>query len=176
MDAQILLYINSLSTPWLDSVMLTVTHFGDVATVLLVTFFVASILYRFEKYQQLLFLVTSIAGALVVNSGLKLLFARQRPDLWELLTHESTFSFPSGHAALSSALALSIIILVWKTRWRWLATGVGAVYVIAIGFSRMYLGVHYPSDVLAGWFVSAICVYGAYKLTSYIYSQRNSNS
>ena len=58
----------------------------------------------------------------------------------------------------SSALALALIILCWRTRWRWLALIGGAIYMIIIGLSRIYLGVHYPSDILAGWCVSLVWV------------------
>jgi undecaprenyl-diphosphatase len=126
---------------------------------------VAAVLYRMQRWQSLAFVALSVSGALVINTALKLVFIRQRPELWELLTHESTYSFPSGHAAMSSALALTIIVLVWNSRWRGPVVGIGALYVLAIGFSRLYLGVHYPTDVLAGWIVSAIWVFIAYKIT-----------
>lgn len=158
MDAQVLLYINSFSTPWLDQLMLGITTAGNVLTVLLLTAAVAAVLYRMQRWQALLFVALSVLGALAINSGLKLLFARQRPELWDLLTRESTYSFPSGHAAMTCTLAAVLVVLVWDTKWRWPVVAVGLLYVIAVGFSRMYLGVHYPTDVSAGWLVAIMWV------------------
>ena len=59
---------------------------------------------------------------------------------------------------LSSALAFSLVVVMWHTRWRWIVTSLAAAYVVSIGFTRLYLGVHYPTDVVAGWCVSAAWV------------------
>ena len=99
-----------------------------------------------------------VGGAALLNMVLKLIFERPRPDLWEQLIIETSFSFPSGHAMASSALAFSVIAIAWNTRFRWYAVGVGVLFMLVIGFSRLYLGVHYPTDVLAGWFVSGAWV------------------
>jgi membrane-associated phospholipid phosphatase len=66
------------------------------------------------------------------------------------------FSFPSAHAAASLTFAAVVVAIAWPTRWRRLAVAVGATFVFAVGLSRVYLGVHYPSDVLAGWCVASV--------------------
>jgi membrane-associated phospholipid phosphatase len=63
-------------------------------------------------------------------------------------------SFPSGHGTAAAALAASLVVLLWSTRWRWLAVGAGVLFAVAVGLSRVYLGVHYPSDILASWSIA----------------------
>jgi membrane-associated phospholipid phosphatase len=79
--------------------------------------------------------------------------------LWQQIVIEKGYSFPSGHAMISCALAITIMILCWPTRWRRLAIIGGTIYFILVGISRLYLGVHYPSDVLGGWCVSIAWLY-----------------
>ena len=98
-----------------------------------------------------LFAGVSIIGSAWLNLGAKQLFARQRPTLWESIAPESSFSFPSGHAMGSMTLACVVVLLAWRTRWRWPLLAMASVFVALVGLSRIYLGVHYPSDILAGW-------------------------
>ncbi len=63
-------------------------------------------------------------------------------------------SFPSGHATSSAALVASLLVLAWPASYRWRAVAVGALFLVGVGLSRMYFGVHYPSDILGGWCVS----------------------
>src|SRR3990167_6860759 len=94
------------------------------------------------------------ASAGLLNFGLKLLFGRSRPELWTHLVTESSYSFPSGHAMLSSALALALVSIFWGTKYRVTVAIGAALYIAMIGFTRLYLGVHYPSDIIAGWCAS----------------------
>jgi membrane-associated phospholipid phosphatase len=71
--------------------------------------------------------------------------------LWESLSHKSSYSFPSGHAMASMTFVAALVILIWGTRWCGLVLALGSAFVIAIGWTRLYLGVHFPSDILAGW-------------------------
>ncbi len=158
MDAQALLYLNSLSSPVLDVIMLSVTALGDVISVVLITACVLLVLHHLNLKKELRFVLLAVVGAIFINIILKLLFARQRPELWELLVYESTYSFPSGHALLTATLAFVLGMLTWQTRWRWTVVSIVAGYALAVGVSRMYLGVHYPSDVLAGWLVAFIWI------------------
>jgi undecaprenyl-diphosphatase len=72
---------------------------------------------------------------------------------------ETGYSFPSGHAMLSSALILSVVFIIWKTRFRWVGVIIGAILIGLIGLSRVYLGVHFPTDIVAGWSVSFVWVF-----------------
>lgn len=104
-----------------------------------------------RRYSALRFFALAVVGAGLLNMTAKLLLTRPRPALWSVLHPELSYSFPSGHAMAAAALAAAIGFLLWPTRWRWAALGVGATWALSMGWARTYLGVHYPSDVLAGW-------------------------
>ena len=92
----------------------------------------------------------------------KQLFARERPSLWESIAPEATYSFPSGHAMGSMTLAAVLILLAWRTRWRWPVALLTGAFTVLVGLSRVYLGVHYPSDILAGWAAALAWTVGIY--------------
>ena len=104
------------------------------------------------------FVLAVVGGTELVNSILKAIFIRDRPSLFDRIVLENSFSFPSGHAMMSSALAFTVIVLAWRTRFRWPVTVVAVLYFLGVSFTRLYLGVHYPTDVIAGWCVSAAWV------------------
>jgi undecaprenyl-diphosphatase len=157
-DEAALIAINGTSNGFWDAFFPAVTHLGDAVGIIAIAGSIAIVLFLRKKYKKIAMLVTGVGGAVLLNIVLKLIFERPRPDLWEQLVVETSFSFPSGHAMASSALAFSVIVIAWNTRFRWYAVGLSALFMLVIGFSRLYLGVHYPTDVLAGWFVSGVWV------------------
>lgn len=157
-DEPILLFLHAQASPLLTAFFTTVTHLGDsVVIILLIMGLAAYYTYR-KMYHKALFVTFGIGGVVVANTLLKSIFQRERPALWAHLVNETNFSFPSGHAMLSAAFATMLVILFWETKYRWLVVVLATVGTVIVGLSRLYLGVHYPSDILAGWCVSAVCV------------------
>jgi len=117
-----------------------------------------------RRMRESLFAGLAVAGSALLNLGAKPLFARDRPSLWESIAPEGNYSFPSGHAMGSMTLACVLVLLCWHTRLRWPVTFAAAVFVVLVGLSRIYLGVHYPSDILAGWAAAIAWTYASYAL------------
>ena len=157
-EVNILNHIHTLSTPVLNKVFTIITTLGSAPIVIIVIVVMCAVLLYKKRRNQALFLLVAAGGTTVINVILKLLFHRTRPSLWHHIVVENDYSFPSGHAMISCALALSVIVLCWRFRYRWLIVVVAGLYVMLVGFSRLYLGVHYPSDVIAGWLISALWI------------------
>lgn len=114
------------------------------------------------RRRDALLLLAASGGEMLVNSALKQLFARARPDLLTHLDPVSSYSYPSGHAAHSTTLYLLLALLLAPRAARPLAVGAAALLAGAIGLSRIILGVHWPSDVIGGWAVGLSCVLAAW--------------
>lgn len=115
-----------------------------------------------RRWREATFAGASLAGSALLNLATKQFFQRDRPTLWESIAPEHTFSFPSGHAMGSATLAMVVVLLCWHTRWRWLVVALAALFALTVGASRIYLGVHYPSDILGGWAAGIAWVSGVY--------------
>lgn len=152
-DSQVLLWINDYAHPILDSVIVGVTLTGNIGTVLIMSTCAIFFLKKYGEIRSIIQIIFTVGGAIMLNILLKYLFQRDRPKLWQLVIQESTYSFPSGHALITAAFATSLVFIWWKVRYRWLIVVAAALYVLLVGFSRLYLGVHYPTDVIAGWCV-----------------------
>lgn len=162
-DESVLQGIREYSTPRMDQIFATAEHTGSI---LVMPFLVAMIFaLRFlKRSENATFFAFAVGGAYGINLLTKAFFQRERPALWASLAPESNYSFPSGHAMVSMAVAVAFIELAWSTKWRWPVVILGLGSTLLIGFSRLYLGVHYPSDVLAGWSASLIWTSGLFLL------------
>lgn len=162
--------VQGWESPELTRVMKFFSWLGstDVATVIAIL--VLAILGVFLKHRKELLLFTIVvAGMPLINHLLKNIFERDRPDIHRIV-QEHGFSFPSGHSSASFAMYGVLAYLLWrhvKTGWgRGIMLALGLLFPLCIGLSRIYLGVHYPSDVIGGYLVSgaflgaAIEVYG----------------
>lgn len=157
-DHSLLTWVGQHTNGALDTACTAVTQLAEWPVVLGFAAVLVGVLYR--RHQTSLVIMTAVAllGSMAINTVLKHLFSRARPELWEHLVHESSFAFPSGHAMASMTLALVIVHVGWHSRWRLAASILAAAYVLIIGFTRLYLSVHYPSDILGGWLAAAAWV------------------
>jgi membrane-associated phospholipid phosphatase len=156
-DQPILLFLHHLATPGIDFFFVTVSKLGYQYGVLPFDALLAVWLVWKRRYRDALFFMLAVVGSLLVNLGAKNHFTRLRPDLWHTITPETTYSFPSGHAMGSATLATALVLLAWPTKWRWWVAIPAVLFALLVGTSRVYLGVHFPSDILAGW--SAACAW-----------------
>lgn len=153
-DEAALRWIGSHHSPALDDAMLEITALGT-STVVIMIVGVAGLFLSLtkHKYSALLLLVATIGGSLL-DTVLKIQFGRPRPHVFTWGTHAAMSSFPSGHAMSATIVYSTVAYLaarLQKRTWaRWATMLLAAVIIVMIGISRMYLGVHYPSDVLAG--------------------------
>ncbi|UBF25870.1 phosphatase PAP2 family protein [Kovacikia minuta CCNUW1] len=153
-DDSILLAIHQTATPELDRFVSWFTQLGVYRGVVPAVIAISIGLLYGRRWRSLAFLLTTTLGSAVINRVAKALLHRIRPSLWNSVSPELDYGFPSGHAMSSMSFVAALVILTWGTRWCWLVLLSGGLFVGAIGWSRLYLGVHFPSDVLAGWMVS----------------------
>ncbi|PJK11533.1 hypothetical protein CO608_00735 [Lysobacteraceae bacterium NML08-0793] len=161
-DLPILLWMEAHHAPALDALMLFFSAIGYQYGVVPVDVLWVMLLAWRRCWPEGWFAGLSLAGAALLNVAAKHYFARPRPTLWTSIAPEATYSFPSGHAMGSMALAAVWVLLAWRTRARWPVMALMLVFVPMVGISRIYLGVHYPSDILAGWMAAIAWVVGSY--------------
>ena len=153
-DESVIRWMGAHHSRGLDAVMLEVTALGTGTVVMMVVAVAALFLVLTQHRYSAILLLASTFGGIVLNGVLKLGFNRPRPSIFVPAVQTVSSSFPSGHA-MSAAIVYSTVAYLaarlHKRAWaRWLVMTVAAILVALISFSRMYLGVHYPSDVLAG--------------------------
>ncbi len=163
-DEPILRYVHLHATPGRDAAMTLISDIGHLSGVVPASVLIIIGLLVARRRGNALFFAVAIVGAGTLNQAAKLTFRRTRPDLWVSPSPEHTYSFPSGHSMGSMAFVAALAVLAWPTRWRWWAIILGGAFTFLVGFSRVYLGVHFPSDVVAGWCASLAWVLGVSQL------------
>ena len=159
-DKAILLWIHQFANPILDKIMLNVTRLGNPSTVVAITLVTLAILWWRRYYQEAKIFLLNCLGGAVLSYGLKLAFSKPRPQLWQLLISETSYSYPSGHA-LGSMVLYGFLAYLLGDRFPQYAKVfylIAAILIAAIGLSRLYLGVHWPTDIIAGYGVGFLWV------------------
>lgn len=144
---------------WLRTAIIDLTALGGVTILTLLTVLTAGYLLASKKTGTAIFLVLAISGGALLSKLLKFGYARPRPDVVAHLVDVHSLSFPSGHAMNSAITYLTIGALLARAEAdrtvRIFLMAVAILLTLTVGFSRVYLGVHWPSDVVGGWCVGA---------------------
>ena len=170
-DRRLLLALRNPSNPdlpwgprWLQELARDFTAMGGVGVVSLMTGVTVVYLWLERKRHAALAIAVAVVGGLMVSTLLKLGFDRARPDLVPHGSFVYTTSFPSGHSMLAAVTYLTLGAMLARVhaaiRMKVFLLSVACFLTAAIGLSRVYLGVHWPSDVLAGWTVGAAWAFG----------------
>jgi len=165
-DQTVLLALRSPADPadplgpaWLEEAARDITSLGSYAVLGIVFFAVIAYLLLMKRRAAALWVAASVGGGVLLSNVLKHSFDRPRPDLVAHTVRVFTSSFPSGHAMLSAVTFLTLGVLLasihnsWRVKVFFL--GIAIFLTVIVGVTRVYLGVHYPTDVLAGWCVGA---------------------
>lgn len=161
-DDPLLWRAHAMAGPGLDRFFIFISAIGYQWGVVPVDIALTAGLLIARRWREATFAGVSFAGSALLNMATKQFFQRDRPTLWESIAPEHTFSFPSGHAMGSATLAMVVVLLCWHTRWRWVAVALAGSFAVLVGVSRIYLGVHYPSDILGGFAAGIAWVSGVY--------------
>jgi undecaprenyl-diphosphatase len=144
---------------WVEEMARDITSLGSYAILTLITLAVIGYLIMVSKRGAALLVIASIGSGMLLSTLLKHVFERTRPDLVPHAVRVYTASFPSGHAMMSALIYLTLGALLMRIepsrRVKLYMLSVAVIVTVLVGASRVYLGVHWPTDVLAGWCVGA---------------------
>lgn len=148
-----------LGPPWLEEAVRDLTALGGFTVLVLVIGATAGYLWIRRAFSAMWLVLGASLGGLILSTLLKGLFQRPRPALTPHLTHVALSSFPSGHSMNSAVVYLTLGLLLAElsdlTRMRIYCVAVAVLLTVLVGLSRVYLGAHYPTDILAGWAAGA---------------------
>jgi undecaprenyl-diphosphatase len=161
-----------IGPPWLQEAARDVTSLGSIIVLLIITFAVAGFLFLTRKPGIAWLMLIAVLGGLVLNNLLKFVIARPRPDFINRAARVFTTSFPSGHATLSAITYLTIAALLARAYPSFTVSlyfmALAALLTVLIGLSRIYLGVHFPTDILAGWCIGAAWALACWVLMAWL--------
>jgi membrane-associated phospholipid phosphatase len=157
-DTKILLWLHQQANPAIDSLMLGLTNLANPEFVVILVAMSLGLLLWYRRVWAAQIFGLNCLGGLILNQGLKLIFVKPRPQLWTPLVVEHSYSFPSGHALGSLVLYgfLAVLLADRYPRYRWGIYSGASLIISAIGLSRLFLGVHYPTDIIAGYAVGCL--------------------
>ncbi len=159
-----------IGPPVLQEVMRDFTALGGIAVLTLITGLVAVFLVLKRDSRTALFLITAVGSGILASTLAKTVIDRPRPDLVPHGSIVSTASFPSGHSLMATLVYLTLAIVIARgqssPRVKAYVIGVAVALSLAVGASRVYLGVHWPTDVLAGWALGSGWAIGAWAVAT----------
>lgn len=158
-----------LGPAWVEETMRDVTALGSIGVLAMITLMVVGYFFVISKPKAGLAVFVAVGGGQLLSSLAKLIIDRDRPDLVPHGAQVFTASFPSGHSLMSAVVYLTLAVMIIRLSPHW----VGKVYILAcavliavlVGTSRVYLGVHWPTDVLAGWTVGCLWAVACWLVT-----------
>lgn len=167
---------NDLSQPigpnWLAEAGRDVTGLGGVVVLVLVTLAVAGFLWIVRGYRMLILLLVTTTTGIALSLLLKGFYSRERPDIVPHLSHVYTSSFPSGHSMMSAVVYLTLASVLaatlTKRSLKVYVFSIAFTLIMLVGLSRIYMGVHYPTDVLAGWTAGIVWALLAWEITRWL--------
>ncbi|MBH0168291.1 phosphatase PAP2 family protein [Fictibacillus sp. 18YEL24] len=163
-DSSLREQVLALRTEWLNEMVLAITHLGDAKVLAGLCLIGAIVLFIMKQWRNSLLLIGSILVSYGLNLLVKSMFQRERPLDFRLL-EEDGYSFPSGNAMVGTTFYLFAAVLLYQRyQKRWILVS-GALLPFLLGLSRVYVGVHYPSDILAGFALGIVIVIILAKLT-----------
>lgn len=160
-DEAVIQAVFALRTPTSTALMSAWTHLGDTLVVTAIVISISGVLLLQHRAALAVLMYTVVGGGALVSTVTKMLLDRPRPPIETALVPMAPMSsFPSGHALATLCLAVACVAIVRGLRWRastraWVAALTGA-NAVGVGFSRVYLGVHWPSDVLGAWVIGLV--------------------
>ncbi|MEH7382083.1 phosphatase PAP2 family protein [Bacillus sp. JJ1533] len=158
-DSRVITFVQGLESVWLTFLMKFLSFIGSVPVIIVLSIVILFFLYNVLKHRyELVLFIGVMVSSPILNYLLKGFFVRERPDFHRLV-EISGYSFPSGHAMNAFTFYGIFTFLLWRhirVGWRRAALVLfSAIMIVGIGMSRIYLGVHYPTDIIGGYFASA---------------------
>jgi len=180
-DRQVMLALRSSTDPavpigpaWLPEAARDVTSLGSIIVLVIITLAIVGYLFLAGKSAVAWLMLIAVVGGIALSDLLKFAFARARPDIVAPLARVFTTSFPSGHATLSAITYLTIGAVLARSQpsstISLYVMSLAAFLTVIIGVSRIYLGVHYPTDVLGGWCIGTAWAMGCWAIMARLQS------
>ena len=150
-------FLISLKSTYLTSIMRVITALSNVQ--IMIGLAIILLLCLIWKRKESIYIIVTLGCSTIINLIFKNIIARERPDHLRLI-EETGYSFPSGHAMGSMAFYGSLIVIIKNSKlakkYKYIINILLGLLIFLIGISRIYLGVHYPSDIIGGWFIGFI--------------------
>lgn len=179
LDLTVLRMFQKWHHPVLNRFMVSITHLGDPIWLFCLVLIITGILIWRQKKLIVFTFIILTTGGVVLNFLLKTVFSRDRPNLDYYLIEADYYSFPSGHAMVSLICYgfLGYLLIIYYRRWQTFIISTTTLLILAIGLSRLYLGVHWLTDVLAGYAAGIVwvlvCILSLEVIKSYLSHHRH---